>query len=327
MHFDVMLNGEPVRVPSPEQMPPVGLMAQAMRNLRIHPPVSGVTRIECGRPRADLGTLSLVKGPRLPRLQLDTGEESSLVPERCCHIALMRPAELVVTYVERGEIPSDMVEFAGVFVCDEEVEQHFADSEPPAHDDWLFESLQDPGRRFVRTALRQIRQTADEFATPLAASSERQPQTSLAQVADLVGGVVIGQDGGGLGGGKERPRAASRRRNGAPKVVQISEPESFRLAMVHKTPCALFRVVLSVPEGTTLRVQAEPLVVMDGGTTSAPTGDATRVVAWLDEKGDPITEGADAEFTGPGEFAPLVAVSVSPDSAVSVSIRAGKGDS
>jgi hypothetical protein len=91
--------------------------------------------------------------------------------------------------------------------------------------------------------------------------------------------------------------------------------------MVKRIPCALFQVRLAIPEGVTISVHATPLLVMDGGATATVDEGGPRVVAWLNPNGDPHTDGADASFEGPGEFTPLVAISVNPESAVSVDIR------
>lgn len=49
------------------------------------------------------------------------------------HVALMRPAELVVRYLEGRPAPDEDREWAGVFRCSDEpdIETAFANSEPP----------------------------------------------------------------------------------------------------------------------------------------------------------------------------------------------------
>ena len=78
----------------------------------------------------------------------------------------MRPAELVVKYLEGPALPTDSVEYGGVFICDEEVEEAFAAAEPPAHDDWIPDNLTGRDKTFVRVALRRIRDTVNEYAAP-----------------------------------------------------------------------------------------------------------------------------------------------------------------
>ena len=52
------------------------------------------------------------------------------------HVALMRKAELVVRYEAGPPLPGDHFGYAGVFKCDDDVDEIFRRSEPPTHDDW-----------------------------------------------------------------------------------------------------------------------------------------------------------------------------------------------
>ncbi len=319
MKFEVLLDGSPVALLQPESTPGLQVFTDAMQALRSHGS-AGFRRIRCGSPIKDLGRLGLAKRPRAPRAALDTGEDDPLIPAHCSHVALMRPAELVVRYVERPALPSDMVEFGGVFICDEDVEQHFADSEPPAHDDWLSESLGEPGRRFVRVALRRIKEATDEFANPSPNVGVRPEQKSLAKVADLLGGVLIGQDGGAPGTRDRAPRKQRTTTSRSINALSVSEPESFRLAMVRRLPCALFQLRVALPVGMTVQLHAEPLVVMEGGSTTPAGPDGPHVVGWLDANGVVIADGPDLLLTETGAHSPLVAISVSADCAVSVAV-------
>ena len=132
----VEIDGSRLSIPSPEDFPPLDLFSKAMRAVR-----SGtgndVKSIASQKPAKVLGTLAIEPGLRTPRRPI-VGE-GSLFPSASHHIALMRPIELVVKYLEGSPLPDERLEWAGVFVTsrDEEVEQAFADSEPPVHDDWI----------------------------------------------------------------------------------------------------------------------------------------------------------------------------------------------
>lgn len=321
MKFEVLVDGTAVLVPGPDEMPPLKVFAEAMIRLKGGSEQESI-EVRCERPIMSLGRASLAKGPWKKRYQLDTGDEDSLLPKHCSHVALMRPAELVVKYLECTPIASDMVEYGGVFVCDDDVEAYFADAEPPAHDDWLPGRVEDPGRRFVRVALKRIRDEADRFASPLPGGVVRPDQPSLAHIGDLLGGVLLGQDGGGLGRADPSPRPRRRGKGAVPSEVHVSEPEAMRPLVVKKVPCALFRVMVSVPEGREVRLHATPRVVLEGGGKIDAEPGGPRVVAWLDANGNPVAEGPSAVFNVAGEIPALLAISITGDCAVTASIRA-----
>ena len=324
MKFEVLVDGTEVPVLDPEEMPPLKIFAEAMKTLK-RSSGKGSREIRCERPIMSLGRVSLAKGPWKERQYVDTGDDENLLPERCSHVALMRPAELVVKYLECTPIASDMVEYGGVFVCGDEVESHFADAEPPAHDDWLPGRVEDPGRRFVRVALRRLREEADRFASPQQGDVVRPDQPSLAHIGDLLGGVLLGQDGGGLGLEDSPPRPP-RRGKGVPSEIRVSEPEAMRPLVVKKVPCALFRVTVSVPEGKEVRLHATPRIMLEGGGKIDSEPGGPRVVAWLDANGNRLAEGPDVVFDVAGEIPALVAISITGDCAVTVSVIAEGSD-
>ena len=123
----------------------------------------GVQEIRCKRPKQELGLLSLVKGGRRNRRVFDTGEPP-LMPEKCSHVALMRPVELVVAYNDGPALSSDLAEYAGVFICDAEVEGAFSKAEPPAHDEWVPDYLEGREKTYVRVAIRRIHDALRSFA-------------------------------------------------------------------------------------------------------------------------------------------------------------------
>jgi hypothetical protein len=73
--------------------------------------------IESQRPQKFLGTLAIEKGLRSPRRHLTADEDVRLIPGQMHHIALMRPVELVVKYLEGNPLPNARLEWAGVFIA------------------------------------------------------------------------------------------------------------------------------------------------------------------------------------------------------------------
>jgi hypothetical protein len=243
--------------------------------------------IRSERPKKDLGRLVLKKGLRADRSG-SALEEHTAIPSPSCHIALMRPVELVVKYVEGTPFADNRFEWAGIFVCsdEDEVESAFAMSEPPAHDDWIPDNLSDRNAKtFVRGALKRIEHAACSFASPILSvsgpSKERGP--SLAGTASRLGRLLDSVSG--RGPGKRRP---VHRGPSAKHELSISPPRFIRLAIDEDNQrCAIFVAdLLNDGRNTTLEVFAEPYIVADGAIADSedlPPGFETRVTGiWFD---------------------------------------------
>lgn len=263
----VELEGETIPIPEPECFPPLDLFAAAMAAHRTGS--SQLQPITCGKPKMHLGNLAIQKGLRASRQPPATREDSA-IPKQACHIALMRPVELVVKYVAGEPFPDARFEWAGVFICsdNDEVETAFALAEPPAHDDWVPENLpKGRAKTFVRVALRQIDEFARTHANPTIASPSAQEQgPSLAATAAKMGAFLDRVSSTGPG---RPPRQLSK--PSARKSLSISAP---RFAGLHLDdqgrPIAKFRAELhNDASDMALYVVAEPCLVVDGGTTSA----------------------------------------------------------
>lgn len=258
----VEIEGVDFPVPTPEAFPPLDLFASAMEAYR-EGRISEIIR--CERPKQDLGALVITKGVRASRVgpALDA---SSIIPTQACHIALMRPVELVVKYIQGEPFHDARFEWGGVFVCSSqsEVEEAFAMSEPPAHDDWIPSML--PGRSaktFVRVALRRLEALANNYAIPVTQPSvgggERGP--SLASTAARLGRMLDSASGKGPG----RPRALSRTPS-KKKSLSISSARFVRLELDSENRrCAIFEADLCNDEAdSSLELYAESHLVADG---------------------------------------------------------------
>lgn len=233
----VEVDGSPVQIPSPEDFPPLDLFSKAMRAVR-----SGTGNdlrpISSQRPKKRLGTLALERGLRGPRRPLVA--DGSLFPNAAHHIVLMRPIELVVKYMKGSPLPDERLEWAGVFVAsrEDEVERAFADSEPPAHDDWIPNNFpRSRAKSFVTIALRRLKRIASEMgltATGQPASSD--VGSPLARVAGRLGAALeeVGGDGA------RRSRGSDRRRRARPGRAKATRPLFQRLEMTDAGPAAVF---------------------------------------------------------------------------------------
>lgn len=217
----VVVEDRELDVPAPEKLAPFDLLCKAMKAARSR---SGndVRPIESLRPVKFLGNLAIEKGLRSPRRHL-TAADDRLVPEQLHHIALMRPVELVVKYLEGSPHPDAGLEWAGVFLASNEpdVERAFADSEPPAHDDWVPDNLpRGNEKRYVNIALKRLRGIAAEMGTePIAQRPGSGSGPPLARIAGRLGAVLenVGGDGAGRhrgsrgSNGRHPPRARATR--------------------------------------------------------------------------------------------------------------------
>ena len=226
----------------PEDFPPLDLFSKAMRAVRSG---SGndVRQISSQRPAKLLGTLALERGMRTPRRPLVA--DGSLFPTAAHHIALMRPIELVVKYLKGTPLPDERLEWAAAFVTsrEEEVERAFADSEPPAHNDWTPDNFpRSRSKSYVTVALRNLRGIAADMglvATGDLGSSDGGPP--LARVAGRLGAALEGVGGDGAG---------TRRRKGSgggtrPVRARATAPLFERLEDTEAGPVAVFSTQVS----------------------------------------------------------------------------------
>lgn len=154
------------------------------------------------------------------------------------HCALMRQAGLVVRYRPGPPFPEPTVQYGAVFRSLGEVDDAFAESEPPTHDDWVVEKLVDRDQRSrVRTALKRVderlnaiaaqgvdRRSGDDGQPPLGALSSR-----MSTLVPVAGGAGAEDPPGGRrrSGGIRRGRPGARitdgprltLRNGLPVIV------------------------------------------------------------------------------------------------------------
>ena len=233
----VEVSGSSLTIPPPESFPDLCLFSKAMRAVRAGTG-NDVRPISSKRPRKRLGTLAIEWGFRTPRRPL-VEEESSLFPASSSHIALMRPVELVVKYLEGNPLPDERLEWAGVFVAsgEDEVERAFAESEPPAHDDWKPASLpRGRTKTYVNVALRRLREAGKEMGLPgmgHAGGSETGPP--LGRLARRLGRALEG-----VGGGSGRPRPKPGGRGKRPARARATPARFERLIPTESGCVAVF---------------------------------------------------------------------------------------
>ncbi|MAQ99654.1 MAG: hypothetical protein CMI00_03855 [Oceanospirillaceae bacterium] len=188
LNVKLMLNNESITVKAPEYTPPMDLFCEAMDQLRNNS--DGLQIIRSQRPLKDLGALSIKKdinGGSVPF----PNSKINLIPEQINHIALMRPVELVVKYMEGAPLADNRMHWAGVFRCYEDVEDAFAKAEPPAHDDWIPDNLpKSKEKTYVNVALKKLKESAYTVANPIRHSGSSDGQ-SVAEISKLLGSFLM----------------------------------------------------------------------------------------------------------------------------------------
>jgi hypothetical protein len=310
-HCRMMVEDRELPIPAPEELAPFDLLCKAMSAARARKG-HDVRPIESLKPQKFLGTLAIEKGLRTPRRHLTADEDFRLVPEQLHHIALMRPVELVVKYHKGNPHPDARLEWAGVFLASDErvVEQAFADSEPPAHDDWIPDNLPTRNEKlYVNVALKRLREIAAEMGMePIARRPGDGSGPPLARLAGRLGAVL--ENVGGDGAGRRRSSGGSG--GGRPPRARASRPVFQRLEAGETGRVAVFVTEVSQDvrrSGT--RLVASASVAIEGSALGAAddtigTPDVLSI-RWLD--GDASMDGSELALEGrEGRFEILVRV-------------------
>ena len=311
MLFSLELNGRRVSVPAPADVPPLGLYVQALNSVRM----GDQGEIRSRRPNKLLGHLAYRPGLRESRVSEVEWPPSYPLADQSHHIALMRPAELVVKYLPGAVLSSEKVEWGGVFLVNErdhEVESAFALSEPPAHDDWVPANMEKGRKRtMVNVGLREINKAISSFGSRKDPDPGTGSGTPLAGVADRLGSALLKGPGDRLGGGAFRP--VQRRPKGAGGGRRTKGRIDVRfmgLERQQEQPFSRYEIECGATTGG-FRLRAVPEVLLDDrtGTASAPNGQVPRLNGWYDEEGSCVshTDTLAVPATG-GRFELLVGI-------------------
>lgn len=296
----VMVEDRELPVPTPEDFAPFDLLCKAMSAARARKG-NDVRRIESQRPQKLLGMLAIEKGLRSPRRHLTADEDVRLFPAQMHHVALMRPVELVVKYLEGNPLPDARLEWAGVFIAsdEDEVEQAFADSEPPAHDDWVPDNLPKGNeKRYVNIALKRLRGIAAEMGMePVSPRPGEGSGPPLARLAGRLGAVL--ENVGGDGAGRRRGSGGSG--GGRPSRARVSRPVFQRLEAGDTGRIAVFLTeVTQDTRRSGAKLIASASVAVEGATLGSADDTVGRPdvlsVRWLD--GEAETTGNTLDLSG-----------------------------
>ncbi len=287
MGLGVEEDGRELPAPSVHSHRTYGLFASALLAARNRSVDGGAKAIELQRPTVTTGHLGLEVGTaadchrpadddrELTGTEFDGGIQ---------HVALMRPSELVVKYLEVPGARLDGRQWAGVFICvdDPKIRNVFAASEPPAHDDWIADRIDDKQeRRIVRQTVKTYipKVVREAFLMPAQMVGDGLEHGSLAAAADAFAQQFL--SGGGTA--PAVPPGKTRAGKGLLSAARVSGPTFLRLSLDGNTRVATYRVkVLGVTSpGVQLRASAS-VASEGGGGGDVPLGVAEpEVLGWL----------------------------------------------
>lgn len=200
IRFEASWQGRQIEIPHPTEFPPLEGFVKAMQRLKSSTPqqLSGlgeVYEVNTRQYSQHLGKLALERFPVKQR-SIKVGQDTAPIPTVSHHVALMRQPELVVRYLEGPELPSTQIEYAGVFITDEAVDKVFANSEPPTHDDWVSNFLNERREKvYVNSALREIKNRLIEFVRPGSTQTTPGELAPLGAFSNQLGALLPGQTG------------------------------------------------------------------------------------------------------------------------------------
>lgn len=279
------VDGKSIPIPAPEHFPPLDLFSQALADIRQEN--ENTELILCKRPKENLGRISIRRGLKALRVGPAAHNDSPFNPPSA-RIALMRPIDLVVRYIEGIPFPDPAYEWAGVFRCsdNQQVEAAFAQAEPPAHEDWIPDNLPKGAMKtWVNVALREIRSKANNYVSPkLQIDSTSQTEKPLAHVASKLGSFLGGVSSRGPGK-PSSPTSINIRRS--KKEILVSNPTFHRLEEEGGYIQSIFTADLhnsTLKTGITLC--AQPYLFVDGAFTGFEDlpADLTPKVTWIRHK-------------------------------------------
>jgi hypothetical protein len=344
IEFQLALDGKAVPVPRPEDVPALQGFVQAFAALQGREettvPVLQSARhsVACQKPAQDLGALALVRylSPRPQQdgqAETDTDTDTDTVNDPlagpCHYAALMRTPHFVVRYLSGPPMPYSHTEYAAVFQANRKVDSVFAEAEPPAHDDWVPDSLSDSRRRtFVRVALRRIRKALLEFAAPLNLPSPEGLGVPLGELSDQLAGLIASQPGTGARsqqddeeeGGAGRTRSAGDRQ----PLARIKVAGPGRIELVRGVPALVIDFEIEHRGADVALVAVDVGVTLEGGGVEAdpPAGaDQPKVLEWRRSDGTVYEGGGRRLIPANSAGRWSVAVSVPADAKIGASVR------
>lgn len=206
-------NGTQIAIPAFTSRPPLARFVEAYQDLVMGQDASLTFQkraIDRSTPnKMTLGHLGTVPFAREQRAVIDDGHDgdnddspppaSPFTNSAAHHVALLRGPELVIDYLPGPVAPDPAIEWVGVFRAADEFDGIFARAEPPTHDAWNPDTVDDRlEKNILRKVLRDIQKAVTERWGTIAPPPSK-GAVSTAGVADALGHLVLGKAGQGKG--------------------------------------------------------------------------------------------------------------------------------
>ena len=261
-------------------MPPPGSFETSMRALKSGDAIS----IDCQRPKAHLGLLAVHKNVKGARISGFHDKNDGMFPDAAHHVALMRPAELVVKYLLGNLLPPG-AEWGGLFLCSDEseVEQAFVEAEPPAHDDWVPKHMADRIKKtWVNVAIKRIKQEMEQVVAGQVSLGLHAKGAELAGLSGAMGVLLAGSLGDGLTVDKSR---RAKRGKPIPTFKKITKLRAFGPdTWKNDEVLAWFSFSVETPKTERVTLIGNAKVYIDGEMSDeTPNGLRPKVRVWMDE--------------------------------------------
>lgn len=360
LSFKVFCADKEVEVPNPNLCTPFSIYSAALKALIakrngssvVAPNVGHIIRSE--KPGAQLGYLALALSPRRDRgpyaicqrdefgnhaidehvfaQQVDNvdGNRAS-----CSHVALIRGPGQVIKYEQYRSFPDPNMEYCGVFLVDgkpdrddvdpNDVNLAFAKAEPPAHDEWAPDRLEnDWHKRYVRVAKKCIEKSVHEFTDNRKNSTLSDSRDTLGAISNELGELISAKGPGATPGRSQNVKGGRVGAGRGSIRIVIDDDDSTLEELGGKSIFVLqFRVESGNSEGETFKLKAIPRILVAGGgaESEVPIGDAQpQLFGWRARLSGRIIKDPILEIVPGEELSWQVLVEVPQDAVVGVSL-------
>lgn len=305
MRFRVLVNGQEMHLPSPEELDefvPFVESLQAVRRgegshyLRTVPPK------DAGTVAVALTAATVSSSSKL----IDAARPFSL-PSR--HLARMRTVELVVDYLSCPPCLDTRLAYGGVFKASLEADSVFATAEPPTHDAWIVGGLTGAAKGVVQNLSRFLHKAVDEAVNPNRPAPTTETPQGLGRISARLGALIPGlsatggQPASGSSNNGESDNRGSSQTNGATEATSNTATSPGRPRIIgdpvleEHDETLRFVARVSVPASRSDQsIRAAIDVVLDGGKAEGqgPEGAAVpTITGWRSIDGTEVIPGSD----------------------------------
>jgi len=231
-------------------------------------PLVKVQEVWCERPKQRLGHVALTK--YLPAKESDPAVAGNSL------IFMRNAAELVVWEDFPGPTADGLTDWIGVFKPVADLDQVFADAEPPAHDAWNPSSLDERRERtFVKLAVQRAREQAKEFRGHVRPQINADGASPTGQLSAALAGLTGTAAGTLASPPVSKSRAGSRKKQATTqrpqvKVLEVTPLPPTALDLTHGRQTSRVLIEVSGRGTAPLRVFPSKLsLAVDGGVMPA----------------------------------------------------------